>query len=75
MAHFYFSTSLDDETTLCLAPLTERRRSMASTEIADPSGYFLFERRGTGENAEVEIIARIDSEEAAFRLRELLSLD
>lgn len=48
---------------------------MASTEIADPSGYFLFEKRGTGEHAEVEIIARIESEEAAFRLRELLKLD
>lgn len=75
MAQFYFSAALDDETTLCVAPLTERRRSMASTEIADSSGYFLFEKRGSGEQAEVEIIARVESEEAAFRLRDLLNLD
>lgn len=48
---------------------------MASTEIADSSGYFLFEKRGSGEQAEIEIIARVESEEAAFRLRELLNLD
>lgn len=75
MAQLYFSAQLDGETTLCLAPLTERRRNMASTEITDPSGYFLFEKKGPGEHAEVEIIARVESEEAALRLRELLRLD
>lgn len=75
MAQFYFSAALDADTTLCLAPLTERRRSMAVADVTDGSGYFLFEKRGTGDQAAVEIIARVESEEAAFRLRELLNLD
>lgn len=75
MMQFYFSATLDDQRTLCLAPLTDRMASMCSEEVADTSGYFLFEKRGNGDNANIEIIARVDSDEAALRLRELLKLD
>lgn len=71
MDGYYFSVELDECRTLCLAPLTERRRAMADQDIPDPSGYFLFEKRTTGE---VEVIAQVLSEEAALRLREMLKM-
>jgi hypothetical protein len=74
MAEFYFSVNLDNERTLCLAPLTDCRIAMAGIDIGDPSGYFLFETRGTGDNAGIEVIARVLTEDAAFRLRDMLNM-
>lgn len=75
MDDLYFSAPLGDERTLCLAAITERRRAMASQQIDDPSGYFLYELTGSGESARVEIIARLVSHEAVERLREMLNLE
>ena len=75
MAEYYFSAALDNDTTLCIAPLTDRRIELSGQEIEDCSGYFLFATRGGGEPNDVEIIARLASEEAAIRLRDMLSLE
>jgi len=74
MSDYYFSAQIGDEKTLCLAPLSDRRIDMSGQSISDPSGYFLYEQRGSGDMAEVEILAHLLSEDAAFRLRELLGL-
>jgi len=74
MDQFYFSVHLDNDRTLCLAPLTERKVGMSGQDIPDSSGYFLFERRSSDELGGVEIIARVCSEEAAFRLRDMLKM-
>lgn len=74
MDAFYFSVDLDSERTLCLAPLTDRRITMSGQLIPDPSGYFLFEKRGTGEGADIEIIAHVLSDDAALRLRGLFNM-
>ena len=47
---------------------------MSGQDIEDSSGYFLFERRGTGEGAEIEILAQAVSEDAAHRLREMFEM-
>jgi hypothetical protein len=47
---------------------------MSGQEVADPSGYFLFEKRGKGDNAGIEIIAHVVSDEAALRLREMFDM-
>lgn len=73
MGEFYFSVNLDNDRTLCIAPLTDRKIALSGEEINDPSGYFLFETRGS-EDAAVEIIARLQSEEAALRLREMFKM-
>ncbi|MDX8534779.1 hypothetical protein RFM41_26555 [Mesorhizobium sp. VK25A] len=57
-----------------MAPLTERRISMSGQELADTSGYFLFEQRGAGEFATVEIIAQILSDDAVYRLRDVFNM-
>jgi hypothetical protein len=74
MAEYYFSAQVDDETTLCIAPLTERRVELSGQEIEDRSGYFLYLSRGGAEPNDVEILARLSSEEAVLRLRKMLSL-
>jgi hypothetical protein len=48
---------------------------MSGQEIADPSGYFLYETRKSQEPNEVRIIARVFSEEAAFELSRLLNME
>jgi hypothetical protein len=74
MSNFYFSAKVDDETTLCIAPITERRIELSGEKIEDASGYFLFETKGGAEPSEVQIIARLTSEEAALRLKQMLAL-
>lgn len=74
MAEFYFSATLDNERTLHLAPLTSRVIAESGQEVSDAGGYYLFERRHGGGVPKVEIIAQVVSEEAAFRLREMLAM-
>jgi hypothetical protein len=74
MAEYYFSAQTDSETVLCIAPLTDRRIELSGEEIADPSGYFLYETKGGAEPGEVRILARLTSEEAALRLKAMLEL-
>jgi len=74
MAEYYFSKKIDKETSLCIAPLTDKRIELSGETIDDPSGYFLYEVRGRGEPDEVRILAKIPSEEAAFQLKDILEL-
>lgn len=74
MPEYYFSAKIDSETTLCIAPLTNKRIELSGQQIGDPSGYFLYQSRGGGEPGDVEILARLKSEEAALRLKDMLGL-
>jgi len=75
MAEYYFSARVDSDTTLCIAPLTDRRIELSGEHIEDTSGYFLYKVKGGCEPGEVEILARLTSEEAAFRLKRMLALE
>jgi len=75
MQEYYFSKKIDSETSLCIAPLTDRRIELSGENIDDPSGYFLYEVKGGGQPHDVNIIAKLASEEAALQLKELLSLE
>jgi hypothetical protein len=74
MDDLYFSVPLEDDRLLCLAPLTERRLEMAGQDLEDTSGYFLYEQRGEGDRATVEIIAHVVSPEGAMRLRDMFKM-
>ncbi len=74
MSEFFFSVDLDDTRTLCVAPLTDECVTQSGQSLSDTSGYFLFQKSGTGDNAEIEILAQTTSDEAAFRLRQLLRM-
>lgn len=75
MADYYFSALLDNGATLCLAPLTERRLELSGEDVADTSGYFLYQMRGDEGALDVQILAHVPSEEAAWRLKAMLNLD
>lgn len=75
MSEYYFSANVDNETTLCIAPLTEKRIEMSGQEIEDRSGYFLYQTRHSEGSGSVKIIAQLLSEEAALDLREVLHMD
>lgn len=71
---YYFSKPLDSDRTLCVSPLTDRLLQSAGQEIGDVSGYFLFCQDRSEGMTGVQILARLESEEAAFALKTLLGM-
>lgn len=74
MNHYYFTKDIDDFTTLCLAPITNRLAEMSGECPADLSGYFLFQRSRATELLDVKIIAQIHSDEGALELSQMLQM-
>jgi hypothetical protein len=74
MQNFYFSASLDNDRTLCLAPLCDRHIAASGQDLSDTGGYFLYESRSSDPDS-VRIIAQVVSDDAALELREMLKLD
>ncbi len=74
MSEFFFSVALNESRSLCLAPLTDRCIEESGQILHDISGYFLFEKNGTGDRAEIEILAQAISDEAAQRLSQLFQM-
>lgn len=74
MDQFYYTVNIDSDCTLCLSQMTDRLISLCDQEIEDVSGYFLYERRTRGEIVNVEVIARVLSNEAAMRLRKAFNM-
>lgn len=73
MDAFYFSADIEENATLCIAPLTKRVAEAVGQSWEQCGGYFLFRRmKGSVEN--IEIIAHIESEQAAFELADRLKL-
>ena len=75
MAELYFSANLDDETTLYIAPITNRCVSSSGQTIDDPSGYFLYEVRKSQLPHDVKILARLLTEESAIELSQMLNME
>lgn len=72
----YFSTNVSNDTLLCISPLTDTRAAAAGPEVeSDPVGYFLYECRVSGGPDDVSVIARVLTEEAAWRLSRLLKME
>lgn len=75
MDEFYLSVQVDEDRTLCVAPLTNKNIALSGQTVEDPSGYFLFEKHGTDETLDVTILAHLVSEEAALWMGRLLKMD
>ena len=61
---------------LCISPLTDRKAgSVASDILENPAGYFLYECAVSEDVDNVSVIARLSSEEAAWRLSQLLGME
>lgn len=74
MDDFYFSLDRSDGSTLCLAPLTNRKIKLSDLEILDTSGYFLYEKEGHDEFSAIRIIAQVFSLESALLLRDTFKM-
>ncbi len=74
MMNLYYSTILSDGRKLFLAPLSSRRMAACADAVSDASGYFLFEETLSAAGPEIEILAQVHDDEAAFRLSRLFSM-
>lgn len=70
MASLYLSADLGGTRTISLKPITKRVAESVDPPISDAAGYFLIEQDG----AETNVLARVDSDDAALRLGRLLGL-
>lgn len=68
MGEYFFSVKLSNDRSLYVAPLTDRALLYSGEEFQDTSGYFLFERNDDCDDADINIIAQIHSDESALRL-------
>ena len=76
MSFYYFTANLDNETTLCLAPISSTRAAQADECIDDVSGYFLYEYRRTNSTTpEIKVIARVATDDAALTLSRMLKME
>lgn len=74
MEELYFSTNVGNDRTLCISPLTDAL-ALAAGFPADQLGYFLYEKSHSEASENIAIIARLHSEEAVFRLRQMLGME
>lgn len=72
---YYFSSNIDNATSLCISPLSDNRAAAAGLDPNQAEGYFLYERTQTGAAAEISVIAKVISADAAFRLSRMLKLE
>ena len=70
MASLYLSAIRECGKTLALKPLTNRLAASMDPPPDDVRGYFLIENNGLDSS----VLARVDSEDAAIRLGQLLGL-
>jgi hypothetical protein len=71
MDEFYFSTTVDNDVTLCISPLTDQRAIAAG--LKDGLGYFLYEKKQSDD--EIAVIARLHDEEAVLKLSRMLGME
>ena len=75
MEPYYLSANIGNATTLCIAPATDEKIVQSGQDIADTSGYFLFETDRSQEPPSVRIMAQILTDEAAMELGKLLNME
>jgi hypothetical protein len=68
---YFFSAEIDDNTKLFLAQLTDAEAESAG--LNECSGYFLYEK-SAGAPGELNILAQVDTDEAAFALSRMLNM-
>lgn len=74
LSNFYLSRTDADGSVLNLSLLSNRRAAAAGIAPSDARGYFLY-RATPCDPDSIEILARVESDDAALRLKELLGLD
>jgi hypothetical protein len=70
----FYSGNLDSDSMLKISPLTSTQASIAGPGYDNDGGYFLYKTKISDPHF-IQILARIESDEAAFQLSRLLGLD
>jgi hypothetical protein len=72
MDDYFFEIPLSNARTLCLGTLTKREVDSADADFCDGFGTYLFLANADAPTADVEVIAKVVSTEAAERLKAAL---
>lgn len=70
----YYSGKIGNDATLRLSPLSNAQAQAFAPEYEGSPGYFLYRIYESDPHA-VEILARVDTDDAAFQLSRLLGLE
>lgn len=73
MAMSYYSANIDNDQSIIISPLTNLQANAAGINPDNAGGYYLYYKSQSSPE-DVEVLARVQSEEAAFRLSRLLKL-
>lgn len=72
MQEYYFDLPLTNSRVLCIGSITKREADAAGADFCDGFGTYLFLANANDLQEEIEVIARVVSEEAADVLRAAL---
>ena len=71
---YFLSCQKDDGSSLCIAPITSEIALAHNICEKESVGYFLFQRLYNKSSSDVQILAKLPSEDAAFELGSILGL-
>lgn len=72
MQEYYFGVPVSNAKTLCVGPITREEANSVDVSFCDGLGYYLYVADAGDDPASVEVLAKLASEDAAFRLSALL---
>lgn len=74
MSDYYLSRTLDDGQRMCIAPINSEMAAANNIEPSESVGYYLYKHLNDSHRSDVEILAKIPNEDAAFELGRILGL-
>lgn len=72
MEEYYCDIPLTNAKVLCMGPITSREAASVDADFCDGFGTYLYLADASDTRSDIEVIARVVSEEAAERLRAAL---
>lgn len=70
---YYFNVQVTNSRVLCLGPITKHEAVGADATFCDGFGHYLFLANAANPAEDIEVLARVVSEEAADRLSRVLA--
>lgn len=74
MSDYYLTRDLENGERMYIAPINAEMAAANNIEAAESVGYYLYKRQPDSHRSEVEILAKLPSEDAAFELGRILGL-
>ncbi|MDV3250189.1 hypothetical protein DevBK_02460 [Devosia sp. BK] len=74
MSDYYLSRLMDNGDLMCISPISSEVAAANNMQLVESYGYFLLRKKAKRRSQDVEILARLPSEDAAFELSKILGL-